>query len=227
VQSAAEHHDPANRRFHAQLVCCPACGPRLALLTADGAPIPGADPLVATTELLRFGQIVAVKGLDALIVRGADLVASVAADLVAGVAPSLIAARFHNGVAQSVVEVCKALREQTGLTTVALSGGVFQNELLVGGLVTGLGDCGFRVVLHSRVPCNDGGISLGRRRWPARATARRGLTPWRVHLGRFAVGPRAKVQDRWRYRAPGSKNRLSRPVMISDILGARSVWPLA
>jgi hydrogenase maturation protein HypF len=64
VQSAAEYHDPANRRFHAQLVCCPACGPRLALLTADGAPIPGADPLVATAELLRFGQIAAVKGLD-------------------------------------------------------------------------------------------------------------------------------------------------------------------
>jgi len=110
----------------------------------------------------RSGYPAAITSLDGqLIVRGADLVALAAEDLVAGIAPSLIAARFHNGVAQSIVDVCKALREQTRLTTVALSGGVFQNQLLVGRLVTGLGDCGFRVMLHSRVPCNDGGISLG------------------------------------------------------------------
>jgi hydrogenase maturation protein HypF len=63
VQCAAEYHDPANRRFHAQPVCCPACGPRLALVTADGAPLPGSDPLAAAAERLRSGQIVAVKGL--------------------------------------------------------------------------------------------------------------------------------------------------------------------
>ena len=110
----------------------------------------------------RSGYPAAIASLAGqLVVRGADLVALAAEDLVAEVAPSLIAARFHNGVAQSIVDVCKALREQTGITTVALSGGVFQNQLLTGRLVTGLGDCGFRVMLHSRVPCNDGGISLG------------------------------------------------------------------
>jgi len=54
---AAEYHDPADRRFHAQPVCCPACGPRLAL--NDDA----TDPLEAAAELLRHGQILAVKGL--------------------------------------------------------------------------------------------------------------------------------------------------------------------
>jgi hydrogenase maturation protein HypF len=96
-----------------------------------------------------------------LIVRGADLVGAAAADLVAQIAPPLIAARFHNGVAASIVRVCAQLREQTGLTSVALSGGVFQNQLLTGRVMTGLADSGFRVLLHSRVPCNDGGISLG------------------------------------------------------------------
>ena len=56
-QCAAEYHDPADRRFHAQPVCCPACGPRLDL---DGE---SQDPLQAAAELLRRGRILAVKGL--------------------------------------------------------------------------------------------------------------------------------------------------------------------
>jgi len=94
-------------------------------------------------------------------VSGADLIGSAAEDLVARVAPPLVAARFHNGMAAAVVDVCAQLREQSGLSAVALSGGVFQNQLLAGRVVTGLADSGFRVLLHSRVPCNDGGISLG------------------------------------------------------------------
>jgi len=59
------------------------------------------------------------------------------------------------------VRVCARLREETGLGVVALSGGVFQNLLLTHRVVGGLTDRGFRVLTHSRVPCNDGGISLG------------------------------------------------------------------
>ncbi|MEO3809258.1 carbamoyltransferase HypF [Sphaerisporangium sp. B11E5] len=94
-------------------------------------------------------------------VRGADLVRAAADDLLAGVAPGVIAARFHNGVARLVVERCVALRDAHGLTTAALSGGVFQNLLLLGRTVDGLRAAGFRVLTHSRVPANDGGISLG------------------------------------------------------------------
>jgi hydrogenase maturation protein HypF len=92
---------------------------------------------------------------------GADLVAAVAADLAAGVPRERIAARFHNGVAALVVDGCELLRERHGLATVALSGGVFQNLLLLGRTVDGLEARGFTVLTHSRVPCNDGGISLG------------------------------------------------------------------
>src|SRR6266700_587250 len=53
---AAEYHDPADRRFHAQPTCCPACGPRLSIDGSD-------DPLHTAAELLRRGQILAVKGL--------------------------------------------------------------------------------------------------------------------------------------------------------------------
>jgi hydrogenase maturation protein HypF len=92
---------------------------------------------------------------------GGDLVRAVVDDLLAGVDPAVVAARFHNGVALAVVEACTALRERTGLRTVALSGGVFQNLLLLGRVVAWLQGRGFRVLTHSRVPPNDGGVSLG------------------------------------------------------------------
>jgi hydrogenase maturation protein HypF len=92
---------------------------------------------------------------------GGDLVRAVVEDLEAGVAAPLIAARFHNGLAAATVAACQALRETNGLGTVALSGGVFQNLLLLERTVAGLEGTGFRALVHSRVPPNDGGISLG------------------------------------------------------------------
>jgi hydrogenase maturation protein HypF len=94
-------------------------------------------------------------------VRGADLIRAVAEDLAAGVDPGVISARFHNGVAALIGAGCLLLRERHGLATVALSGGVFQNLLLLDRTVSRLEADGFRVLTHSRVPCNDGGISFG------------------------------------------------------------------
>jgi hydrogenase maturation protein HypF len=93
--------------------------------------------------------------------RGSDLVSAVVADLAAGVPREIVAARFHHGVAALIEAGCLLLRERHGLDTVALSGGVFQNLLLLRRAVGRLEARGFRVLLHSRVPCNDGGISLG------------------------------------------------------------------
>jgi hydrogenase maturation protein HypF len=95
------------------------------------------------------------------IISGADLVRAAAEDLAAGVDHAVIAGRFHNGVVDAIVRACVALRDSTGLDTVALSGGVFQNLLLSHRVVDGLQANDFRVLTHSRVPTNDGGISLG------------------------------------------------------------------
>jgi hydrogenase maturation protein HypF len=59
---AREYGDPADRRFHAQPVCCPDCGPRLRLLDAEGRALDG-DPVARAAEMLRAGRVVAVKGL--------------------------------------------------------------------------------------------------------------------------------------------------------------------
>jgi hydrogenase maturation protein HypF len=92
---------------------------------------------------------------------GADLLHAIVDDLTDRVPAPVIAARFHNGVAAMIESGCLYLRERHGLGTVALSGGVFQNMLLLHATVGRLEARGFTVLTHSRVPCNDGGISLG------------------------------------------------------------------
>ncbi len=92
---------------------------------------------------------------------GADLLRAAVDDLSAGVDLPLIAARFHNGLAGAVVAGCERVRGRSGINQVALSGGVFQNVLLLGRVLDGLARQGFEVLVHSRVPPNDGGISLG------------------------------------------------------------------
>ena len=58
-----EYDDPLDRRFHAQPNACPVCGPRLALLRPDGEPIEIDDPIAASLQRLRGGEIVAIKAL--------------------------------------------------------------------------------------------------------------------------------------------------------------------
>jgi hydrogenase maturation protein HypF len=109
----------------------------------------------------RGGYRAKIAESDRLVVCGADLVRSCADDLRAGVTVAVIAARFHHGVVDAITRSCAILAERTGLRAVALSGGVFQNLLLLDGVVSALERMGFRVLTHSRVPTNDGGISLG------------------------------------------------------------------
>ena len=79
----------------------------------------------------------------------------------AGVAVPRMAARFHNGIAATMLEASQLARERTGCRTVALSGGVWQNMVLLGQSVTLLRHAGFEVLHHKRVPTNDGGLALG------------------------------------------------------------------
>jgi hydrogenase maturation protein HypF len=84
---------------------------------------------------------------------------AIVADLRSGVAKAVIGARFHRAVADLVVEMAETEGPSTGI--VALSGGVFQNTLLLRLSLEGLRHRGFRPITHRRVPPNDGGIALG------------------------------------------------------------------
>ncbi len=82
-------------------------------------------------------------------------------DLRSGVPPGRISARFHRALALAIAETAGLARNATGLSTVALSGGVFQNATLLEETVPRLEMGGFRVLQHRIVPPNDGGLALG------------------------------------------------------------------
>jgi len=95
------------------------------------------------------------------IVRLKDLLSAVIEDLHQGISKGRISGKFHNTVARMINEMCRLMAVETSITQVALSGGVFQNRLLLRKTVSLLESDGFQVFTNRQVPCNDGGISLG------------------------------------------------------------------
>jgi len=73
----------------------------------------------------------------------------------------LIACKFHNTVVQFTVNLCKLIREESGINRVCLSGGVFQNVYLLNRTINKLREEEFEVFYNSKIPTNDGGIALG------------------------------------------------------------------
>jgi hydrogenase maturation protein HypF len=89
------------------------------------------------------------------------VIRAVVAGVQAGTPVGVIAARFHNSVAEMVVQVCRILCDGTGLSEVALSGGVWQNVTLLARTLDRLQADGFTVYTHRLLPPNDGGLALG------------------------------------------------------------------
>jgi len=91
----------------------------------------------------------------------APIIRAIVRDLQQGVPEQQIAARFHYSIAALLATACLEARKQTRLNIVALSGGVFQNRLLLEQLIARLEEMAFQVYINRRVPPNDGGLSLG------------------------------------------------------------------
>jgi hydrogenase maturation protein HypF len=98
---------------------------------------------------------------DKILVLFEPLFRGMVSDLEQKVGVDAISARFHNTVAKIILRVCLKLKNTSGLRGVALSGGVFQNSLLLEKTYVLLVENGFKVFTHRRVPPNDGGIALG------------------------------------------------------------------
>ncbi|MGA2011966.1 MAG: carbamoyltransferase HypF [Solirubrobacteraceae bacterium] len=88
-------------------------------------------------------------------------VRAIAADLEAGAGADVVAARFHAGLAAVTVAALARIAGERGLETVVLSGGVFQNRMLLEAVATGCAAAGLRVLVPELLPPNDGGISFG------------------------------------------------------------------
>lgn len=100
-------------------------------------------------------------GENPIVINPLPMIEGILEDLRAGKTKEYIASRFHRSLAEMMVSVLKILRERTGVNTVVLSGGVFQNALLLAMASRRLREEGFVPLSHSKVPTNDGGIALG------------------------------------------------------------------
>ena len=98
---------------------------------------------------------------DARVLKTDPVIRGVVEDLAAGLPAGRISRRFHNTLVRMLAEMCRTLRDETGLNEVALGGGSFQNVTLFTGLHQALIEDGFTVYCHALVPANDGGLSLG------------------------------------------------------------------
>ena len=96
------------------------------------------------------------------------------ADLEAGASPGEASARFHNGLASATAAALAAAAEAHGLGAAVLSGGVFQNRLLLERTAERLRAAGLRVLVPARLPPNDGGIAYGQAAVATAAEARLG-----------------------------------------------------
>jgi hydrogenase maturation protein HypF len=96
-----------------------------------------------------------------ILIRLKDLFKAIVDDHHRNVSPGLIGACFHKTIAQMSVDICNLARKKTDLNEVALSGGVWQNQILLNLVHDGLEDHGFVVYFHRQTPTNDGGLALG------------------------------------------------------------------
>jgi len=115
-----------------------------------------ADPNECDAYRFEIGGTRATRHVDAR-----SVIRAVVADVRSGVPASIVAARFHNGLAAMVREVCETIRRERGLNEVALSGGVWQNVTLLRRTLGLLRAADFVVYTHRLVPPNDGGVALG------------------------------------------------------------------
>lgn len=82
-------------------------------------------------------------------------------DWYTGLPTPILSARFHNSIAQMLLQTCLQIRQQTSISIVALSGGVWQNLFLLLKTLPLLEQNGFNPLIHRRIPTNDGGLALG------------------------------------------------------------------
>ena len=95
------------------------------------------------------------------VVKLGEMFSMIVQDVKNRVSVPIISLKFHNTMAQIITRMCKLIARESRITQVALSGGVFQNRLLLKLATAALQREDFKVLTHHLVPCNDGGISLG------------------------------------------------------------------
>ncbi|MBQ1343125.1 MAG: carbamoyltransferase HypF [Firmicutes bacterium] len=98
---------------------------------------------------------------ECLILDWRPLIRGMIGDRLNGASPSTLSYGFHRATARACLDLCRRLREKSGMNDVALSGGCWQNVWLLEEVCRLLDEAGFNVMTNRAVPCNDGGLSYG------------------------------------------------------------------
>ncbi|MGA7614404.1 MAG: carbamoyltransferase HypF [Thermoanaerobaculia bacterium] len=101
------------------------------------------------------------EGRERLVIGTAPLIEAIVGDLRRNVPAPVISSRFHRGIIEALARCCRIIGSRTGLRRVCLSGGSFQNRILLEGVIEELTGDRFEVFTHASVPTGDGGIALG------------------------------------------------------------------
>jgi hydrogenase maturation protein HypF len=94
-------------------------------------------------------------------IRIHPIISGIVRDLRHDIDKRVISRKFHNTVIDMLTDVCLKIHRQSGIDQVVLSGGSFQNSILLTGMIESLTQNRLTVHTHTRVPANDGGLSLG------------------------------------------------------------------
>lgn len=117
---------------------------------------------VELEHLARRGRAAALDfGLDSAVLDPAPVITGLVAGLQAGAEPADLAAGFHQAVIRASAAAARHCADAAGISVIGLTGGVFANRILLGGLRDSLTKDGYEVLTHRIVSCNDGGLALG------------------------------------------------------------------
>lgn len=116
---------------------------------------------IAEEDVKNFYPFSLKKDKENVVVNIKHMLEGIISDVEKGVSAGTVSAKFHNTAAEFLCEMAIRAREQTGINTAVISGGVFCNRFLANRLIQLLRQKDFRVLFNRLVPANDGGISLG------------------------------------------------------------------
>ncbi|MCX7817024.1 MAG: carbamoyltransferase HypF [Syntrophales bacterium] len=130
-------------------------------MTFEGQAAMELQSLVKPGVTKRYPFNVVIDDADRKILDIRPLIRALAEDVLLGEDPSIVVSAFHLTLVDAFIAMAKIIRDVTGISTVVLSGGCFQNKILLGEMVEILRRCYFEVHTNRDVPINDGGISFG------------------------------------------------------------------
>ncbi|WP_292474711.1 hypothetical protein [Mesorhizobium sp.] len=160
VAQASQRHSPlassAGRLFDA---CAAILGTCFELQSYEGQT--GMELEVLANPFIEEAEAWALPPDNGSIIRWRGLWEALLRDMAAEVEIGLIAARFHRTLIAVVSRTTRRLARENEVNAIALSGGIFQNRLMLEGVFSELSAAGFEVLAHTEVPANDGGLALG------------------------------------------------------------------